>query len=298
MHRRIAPPLIAALAFLIRTVPALPGRWRLIEALLPRLRRDGNRMGRRIITLGGTGLRFECDLADWLGQYVYLTGSYEPATVRVLVDHVRAGDCVLDVGANVGVFTLLLAALVGPRGSVHAIEPVPALRSALKRQLALNPGLPVSVHAFAAADRAGTATLHEGPAGHAGLSSLRPLTEAAAEHRVRALPIDDLGATLPRVALVKLDVEGAELKALRGIAALIERDRPLIVVEVTDRFLRGFGDDAAALLAWLRDHRYRLHAMTQESETGLRALGTELPDEQLNCFAVPEECAEMAEGVE
>jgi FkbM family methyltransferase len=198
------------------------------------------------------------DLGDWLGQYVYLTGSYEPATARLIAALVDRGDTVIDVGANAGFFSLLAASRVGASGRVLAFEPVPAVRAVLEANLRLNHMSHVALHAVALADRPGTLTLYEGPAAHRGLSSIRPLAHSPRTHEVHARPLDDWLPELPPVKLVKIDVEGAEHHVLAGMRALIERDAPLLVVEVTDAYLRKMGQSATLLFETLASLGYRM----------------------------------------
>ena len=68
------------------------------------------------------------DLGDWLGSHVFATGEYEPSTSNVACEVIKPGMTVVDVGANVGYFTLLFASLVGSRGQVYAFEPLRVAR--------------------------------------------------------------------------------------------------------------------------------------------------------------------------
>jgi FkbM family methyltransferase len=202
------------------------------------------------------------DLADWLGQYVFLTGTYEPQTAEVIALLVDPGDTVVDVGANAGFFTLLAASRVGPAGQVLAFEPVPAVWAALNLNVDLNGVRQVSLHRVALSDANGTLTMYEGPPSHRGVSSLRPLGDGFATHQVEVRCLDDWMHTLRRVKLIKIDVEGAEQHVVRGMRRLIERDAPFLVVEVTDAYLRKMGHSASMLFGSLAALGYRMFRIT------------------------------------
>jgi FkbM family methyltransferase len=253
---------IEAAALYLRHSPIDHGRWRLLNAALPLLRAEGASMGRRQVRCRH-GFRFLADLGDWLGQYVYLTGGYEPPTAAVIHALVEPGDTVLDIGANAGFFTLLAAARVGPRGRVLAFEPLPGVRRDLEANVGLNRFGNVTIHGAAVSDRKATLTLFEGPQGHKGLSSLRPIDMAVQSLAVPAIALDDLAGEIGPVKLAKIDVEGAELLALVGASKLIARDRPHLVIEFTDEYLRSFGHSAALLAEWLFDHGYAVYRIEE-----------------------------------
>lgn len=255
----------------LRHAPVETGKWRLIGHFLPRLRADGPTLGERLVRTR-YGFRFKADLSDWLGQYVYLTGSYEPPTARVIHALLRPGDTFIDIGANSGFFTLLASLRVAPGGRVLAFEPVPSMRKRLRANLSLNGTKNVVVHDVALSNKAGECVFHEGPAGHKGLSSLRPLENEARSFAVRTLPLDDIPIPAGATRLIKIDVEGAEQLVVDGMRRLLERDRPNVVLEVTDRYLSAFGHGAVGLCGSLCEMGYRMHHIKDD---GLVPMGPE-----------------------
>jgi len=170
--------------------------------------------------------------------------------VRALV---RPGDLVVDVGANLGWFSLVMAEAVGPGGEVWAVEPTPPILRALKRNLALNESLNVRVFELALGDAAGTAEIHifSGlPHGHASVSTLDRTDYNT--HEVERRTLDDLlDGRVP--AFVKIDVEGSELAVLRGASATIAAEcPPMWMIEVNYETSAAFGFQPADLLALFR----------------------------------------------
>ena len=141
-----------------------------------------------------------------------------------------AGDWALDIGANVGHYTMRMAELVGPSGRVIALEPVPDTFSLLAANTRLFAHANVSLLNVAASDRIAIADMQI-PRFASGLSNYYQASLGAGPGGVAVLtlPIDEL--SLPTVRLVKIDVEGHELPALRGMRELIQRDHPVLIVE-------------------------------------------------------------------
>ncbi len=166
-----------------------------------------------------------------------LNGSWEPSESQYITSRLRSGDVVLDVGANVGWFSLLAVKAVGNTGFVHAFEPHPKIAAMLRRTIADNNLRgQVSVWEFALSDRAGPVTLQwerdtDNP-GHAFLASPATAERSDLEStRATAVVLDEL---LPDAApdFIKIDVEGAEPKALAGARNALGRRRPAIISEL------------------------------------------------------------------
>lgn len=253
---------LGLVATCLRNFPTMPGRWRLVSYFLPMLRAEGIQLGEKIIRTQ-YGFLYKADLSDWLGQYVYLTGCYEPSTARVIAGLLKPGDTFIDVGANSGFFTLLASRCVGHNGHVMAFEPVPSMRSRMQINLSLNGTSNVVIHDIALSNNAGEHLFHEGPPGHKGLSSLRPLDNEATTFSVKTMPLDDLLADIFAVKLIKIDVEGAEQLVLDGMRRVLAQQKPNIVVEVTNNYLTAFGHNAVTLCNSLCNMGYQMYRIKE-----------------------------------
>jgi FkbM family methyltransferase len=155
---------------------------------------------------------------------------------------------VVDLGANIGYFTSILAQEVGTHGRVLAFEPVPHARTYLAHNVAINNLHQVTVDARALADWRG--------AGAITLPAFRLEPQAGAgevglEVQVSTFDMVAQEYDLDRLDLVKIDIEGSELRALSGMERSLRRWRPLLAVETHAQFLPLYGDDMAALHAFL-----------------------------------------------
>ena len=191
--------------------------------------------------------------------YVAYKTLIEAGPVGGLRAAVPPGSAVVDVGANIGFFTLMFGRWVGPAGRVIAIEPEHRNLATLRRRVA-RAGLDQIVECVqaVAADRAGELRLAVNPA-HPGDHRIAEQGEP-----VSALAIDDLTAGEGRpVALVKIDVQGAELLVLRGAWRTIQQHRPALFVELDDCALKKFGSSSRELIESLARRGYSGHALTR-----------------------------------
>lgn len=180
-----------------------------------RARWAARELGIRAVRVGARQL-YPDTVGDYLRAWTWRLGLRDRGARRYIARAVAPGMAAVDVGAHLGAYTLALADAVGPQGRVLALEP-DAHNVDLLTRAAPRWQLPqVEVRACAAADYAGWTTLHRSP--HDG-GDHRIVAAAGARGRVtvRALCLDEALADWPRVDLIKLAVQGAEVLVLRGL---------------------------------------------------------------------------------
>ena len=164
-------------------------------------------------------------------------GTLEPPVQEALRRLIGPGAVFYDVGANVGFFTILGARLVGPSGRVVAFEPVPACARAVGRNIELNGFAHAEIREAAVGAADGRAQLLVvGEASWSHLASTGRHADVREEIDVEVVSIDELVASgaIPPPDVLKIDTEGAELQAIAGMRATLERHRPAIVCELHD----------------------------------------------------------------
>lgn len=231
---------------------------------------------RVVTTRAGFRMRLRTD--DFIQRYVYAFGVWEPNLSNWLAETLRPGDVFVDVGANVGYFSLLASRLVGPTGRVVAIEASAGNHRILTEQLALNQADNVrTVHA-AVADERGRLSLYKDPDGNLGLTSTSPEGGLVPESEVDCYPLQDLlqPDEIERVRVIKIDVEGAELEVVRGLAPLLQHlpQGAQVICEVAPQRIAARGQSAGELLGIFRDAGFRPRDLPNDYTIGgvLRAL--------------------------
>ena len=151
-------------------------------------------------------------------------------------EHLKPGQCFVDVGAHFGYFTLLASRIVGDAGKVIAVEPTPSSYALLVANIERNNLANVCALPFAADEKAGTLSLTDFGPIYSTLNTSDDVRGDVPEHierkhfDARAVRLDDeIGAQV--VHMVKIDVEGHEIEALRGMQQALTRDRPIVLIE-------------------------------------------------------------------
>jgi FkbM family methyltransferase len=220
------------------------------------------------------GYEMLLDLRSSTESLAYYTGDYETAAIRSVLRLMSPNWVVLDVGANIGFWTVPLAKVLKGRGCLHAFEPVPANFARLVQNVEKNGLSQVArAHPFGLSDRNGVLqiSLREEFAQGAGTGNAAIVIDSEdlrfACLNIRIYPLDDIFESLkaPRVDFIKVDIEGHEDKFLAGGAEVIRRFRPIIYIEINEDYYQRRGLDATALFEnWLHSFSYSVGLTTRQ----------------------------------
>lgn len=178
------------------------------------------------------GIRLWLSETSIIDKAIIDRGVWEETSTNLVKNLIKPGDVVLDVGANMGYYTSLIAKLAGPNGHVHAFEPTKHFVQALKRNVEENGFKNISIHEYGLSDRESelviyinnsTASLH-----------MDPSVSGTFQETVRLFPLDGIAPTLglSRLDFIKIDVDGHEPQFLRGAEETLRWFRPRILLEV------------------------------------------------------------------
>jgi FkbM family methyltransferase len=172
-----------------------------------------------------------------IGDHVASSESYEPHILPVFLESLRIGDHVLDIGANIGIYSLLAAARVGSQGMVYSIEPVAKNVQSLCAGILGNGLHNVSVLPVAASDRCSVIGLLRFEDSSNGIVDSNSNVASASDF-VPTQRVDHLLAGIRRLDVIKIDIEGHEPIAWEGLKSLVHSHRPLIFTEFSPVAIR------------------------------------------------------------
>jgi FkbM family methyltransferase len=217
------------------------------------------------------GFSLEVLPRDVIGRSLYLYGVWDMRSTRLLQGFLRPGMTMLDVGANIGYFSLLGAYRVGPAGLVQSFEPHHKIRDRLARNVARSGLANVEIRPEAVSSIAGEVAFFESAGtSNQGVSSTveQPASHGEREkcpRPVRAVRLDDVAGSLRRrINFVKLDVEGGERAALDGAEGLLSSsDAPLLLFEA-------YSSDLEPINDVLQAHGFTVRRLAHDGRRGVR----------------------------
>jgi FkbM family methyltransferase len=220
---------------------------------------------------------------DIIQRYLYLFGIWEPNLTAWIRRRLAPGDVFIDVGANIGYYSLLAAHLVGPTGRVVAVEPSPRFARVLTDAADTNRLGNIRIVHAAASDTTGQLTFYtESPTNLGATTMVRPRSPVTASFRAEAAPLPDLLAPdeLVQARIIKIDAEGAEAAVVRGLAPVIDHLHPSaeLVIEITPRLLAKQGQTPADVTEPLTATGFHTYRLDNDYAAGSYPRARRLPD--------------------
>jgi FkbM family methyltransferase len=204
----------------------------------------------------------QCYRRHWVS---FCMESYEPVTQKVIQSLFKSGTVFVDAGANVGLYSIRASKAIGKGGVVHAIEPHPAVHSILKSNIANNHCENILTWEVALGEVGGTARLYNStePGSHSLLGG-----ESNEGNVVKVLSLDEIIGDR-RLDLVKLDLEGSELLALKGMKKILgRRKKPILIMEFCSDWFVKSQAPPSEILALLESYGYRIKAIDDQKRMG------------------------------
>jgi len=214
------------------------------------------------------GARIAGSTKDLIQRHIFYFGVWEPNLTNFLSTRLRPGDIFVDVGANIGYFSLLASRLVGREGRVIAIEASPNIFARLADNVMRNQATNVDTTNIAVSDREGTTQLFLGSDSNLGQTGTVSRPGSRFECDIATMPLDKIldGTDVGRVRFVKIDVEGAEWPVLQGMRHLLRNGAPdlEVFVELTPKSLRACDKTVDDVLAMFADCGFLPYAIEND----------------------------------
>ena len=186
---------------------------------------------------------------------------FEPIEVEVVKKIVKPGDTVVDIGANIGYYTLLLSHLVGPTGRVIAFEPDPLNYELLSYNVAQNGCANVELHNLAVSNTAGTLPLYQCDKNF-GMHRIYDSMCCSEEYvSINAIVLDDFLDDELTIDFIKMDIEGAEYLALQGMKRILAESKTKLLVEFSPFALLEAGSSPTEFITLLDSNNLQLSSI-------------------------------------
>jgi FkbM family methyltransferase len=237
----------------------------------------------------GNGMKVRVVWNDFIGRTIQRQGYYEPEMVRLFEKLLKPGMILLDIGAHIGQYTLVASQLVGESGAVHSFEPDPETFKWLSANLRLNQRKNVHLNQLALSDAPGKTTFYLSTPDDIGCNSLaKPANYSGREVEVTTTTVDSYleQQRVPRVDLLKADIEGAEYAMLSGACSLLSSDhKPIIIMEFEEASQRKLKSSCAKLADFLSSHGYALYKIAEDGFESYTPKENDAPS--FNILAIP-----------
>lgn len=204
------------------------------------------------------GFKLNLCLDDWIQQNIYFKGSYENLELNWIEENLNPEDVFIDIGANIGIFTLTAAQKIG-QGKVYSFEPFEQNHNSLIKNIELNPFKNIQVEKFAIAESEKEISLfYDDEDKNLGMVSSYNLSKKN-ETIIKAIALDDyvLSNKIKKVDIIKMDIEGNELYALQGMKNVLKNQKPKLLVEVDPEILKRTGYTEGEIFSFLELMNYK-----------------------------------------
>ena len=264
----------SALKYYLREFPIRKGKARLLSYLWKPL---SFQRYRRSTRLRQAPVQMECDLTKLLQRQLYFFGGYEEENCAYWIERAREAQVIFDVGANVGLYSLL-AASANPAAEVHAFEPTPEIFSGFTNNIRLNNLTRITANHAAVGRENGSVFLQlcTGADGaNEGMNYVDQQRHSSNDYEVRSVTLDQycLDHGIERIDLLKMDIEGGEYNALMGSERLL-RTKAIrcIFLELIEWAANRSGSSTVDIKRHLAEMGYK---MFLKSSSGLQPVGPE-----------------------
>jgi FkbM family methyltransferase len=299
MRQKIEEAFLRLVRLYTYNTPIKKGKYRLYQAALGLCSKEHRSLSAAV----RDGRRFVVDLTSGIQEGVFFIGEFETVLTEIMSRLISPGDVCVDVGANFGWYTSLMALHAGAGGEVHAFEPVPATFEKLRETLLQN-GSPSNVHLnnFALGDEPGTVEVHVFDSlgtGYASMSGKPGVDSAVVECRVETLDNYLIENDIGDVDIVKADIEGAELLFLKGALRLFTQPvPPIMMIEMAIATTTPFDYHPNDLLDLIASHAaYEFYAVDEWNGTVRRFDRFAEGEIGANVFCVPANADERRKAV-
>ena len=192
----------------------------------------------------------------------------EPVETKLFNDIIKKGEVLVDVGANIGYFTLLMAKLSGPSGMIFSFEPEDKNFEILEKNVKINNYQNVVLEKKGVSDHNGINKFFLSSK-NTGMHSLQKIRDDAKEVKIDVIKLDDYFSTLDlvkKISLIKIDVEGAEFQVLNGMQTILKNENLKLLIEFIPEHLRKHGTNPVDILKILENNNFKIYQINENTK--------------------------------
>ncbi|MFC0876307.1 FkbM family methyltransferase [Saccharicrinis sp. FJH2] len=204
------------------------------------------------------GIKLNLHIDDWIQENIYFLGEYENAELKSIHNFLTEKSVFIDIGANIGLYTLYASRLVSYKGKVISFEPFPRNHAALVKNVKLNGFNNITCEKMAVGEREDFIKLYYDENEHnLGMVTAMPVDQGISED-VKVTSLDDYLQVHPvvKIDLIKIDVEGFEYNCLKGMKNTLSKFKPSLLIEILKDNESAQNENSHSLLKELGYRKY------------------------------------------
>jgi len=285
MKKNINKTLFNLSRIYIRYFPFELGKWFLWERYV----RFYKNLTYTYTTTDKNKIKFKIKLPDTIQSYIYIFGIWEPVITNYFKKAIKPGDTVIDIGANIGYYSLLSSKLVGSKGKVFSIEASPSIYTELLNNIKLNKQTNINTYNAAVYNKQENLVLYKADKENIGASSLfeRNKYKYTEESTISANTLDKIipPKSIKNARLIKVDIEGAEWFLVDGIKELIKETNADWLIEISPTDIKSTGGSVIEIKsiffksgykAYIIDNKYDPSWYIRNNKDNIKLVETDL----------------------
>lgn len=219
-------------------------------------------------------IKLNVNLDDWIQQQIYFLGEYEKNEIDYLYSELKKGDTFIDVGGNIGLFSLNASKIVGENGKVYAFEAFKPNYDQFQNHIILNDCKNITLEHLAVSDQKSfIEILYNENYSNVGMASSY-LQEYTSKEQVESISLDEYvkQKQISKIDLIKIDIEGGEFSALKGMNEILTHYQPKIVIEINSIALKSSSHSEQELISLLTEKGYKKMKILSQNEVSYNAV--------------------------
>ena len=211
------------------------------------------------------GASFNLHIDDWIQENIYFVSDYEHAELRFIKNQLQHDDVFVDIGANIGVHSLIASQILKEHGKVISFEASKKNYLRLQEHIELNNAQNITAHHVAIAESEKEITLfYNEQEANKGMVSAYGKKDALQE-TIKAVPLDSL-LSETKIDFIKIDIEGGEYDALRGMKNILQNQQPILLIELEEDIIAKTNYEIEDILNFLSALQYKKYYISNEGK--------------------------------